>query len=68
MKAVNQSIGRSIRHKNDYAVILLLDSRYTNRQNIQSSLPNWIGSQLVVHEKFANAFSDIRNFFKNKSV
>ena len=41
MKAVNQSIGRSIRHVGDYASILLLDDRYC-QDSIKSQLPSWI--------------------------
>ncbi|EPS45783.1 hypothetical protein H072_142 [Dactylellina haptotyla CBS 200.50] len=41
MRAVNQSIGRAIRHRNDYAVILLLDKRF-GRENIWGKLPKWI--------------------------
>jgi len=38
MKAVNQSIGRAIRHRNDWASLILIDQRYsTNR--IQNKLP-----------------------------
>jgi Rad3-related DNA helicase len=28
MKAVNQSVGRAIRHKEDYATIIFLDHRW----------------------------------------
>ena len=59
MKAVNQSIGRSIRHSRDYASILLMDKRYA-RTSVQRKLPEWIGSQLQVCEKFGPAFDSIR--------
>lgn len=41
MKAVNQSIGRSIRHINDHSAIVLLDHRYGGAR-IQELLPQWI--------------------------
>ena len=41
MRAVNQSIGRAIRHKGDYASIILLDKRYATSR-IERKLPDWI--------------------------
>lgn len=41
MRAVNQSIGRAIRHKGDYAAIVLVDRRYATAR-IQDKLPGWI--------------------------
>ncbi|KAL8862465.1 MAG: hypothetical protein Q9178_000962 [Gyalolechia marmorata] len=41
MRAVNQSIGRAIRHQKDYASILLLDRRYPTPR-ISKKLPGWI--------------------------
>lgn len=41
MRAVNQSIGRAIRHQKDYASILLLDRRYSMLR-ISDKLPGWI--------------------------
>ena len=46
MRAVNQSIGRAIRHKDDYAAIVLLDRRYTSKR-IQAKLPGWIRSSMT---------------------
>ena len=41
MRAVNQSIGRAIRHRGDYACIVLCDVRYTS-EDVVESLPRWI--------------------------
>jgi chromosome transmission fidelity protein 1 len=63
MKLVNQSIGRSIRHINDYSCIILLDKRFITHQN---KLPNWISNHLTIHQKFFSAFNDIKSFFEKK--
>lgn len=55
MKAINQSIGRSVRHKQDYAAVLLLDNRY-QRYNVCNALPKWLLPSLQVHAKFGSAF------------
>jgi chromosome transmission fidelity protein 1 len=46
MRAVNQSIGRAIRHWGDYAAVVLVDRRF-GTQRIQEKLPGWIKGGLV---------------------
>ncbi|XP_071951363.1 ATP-dependent DNA helicase DDX11-like [Antedon mediterranea] len=65
MKAVNQSIGRAIRHKGDYATILLVDHRYA-RQSIQDKLPGWIVQRLQTANRFGPAFASTSKFFVDK--
>uniref|UniRef100_A0A8C5M8L4 ATP-dependent DNA helicase DDX11 n=1 Tax=Leptobrachium leishanense TaxID=445787 RepID=A0A8C5M8L4_9ANUR len=65
MKAVNQSIGRAIRHQGDYASIVLLDHRYA-RPAILGKLPEWIRNRTQVTTAFGAAFATIRKFFREK--
>ena len=65
MRAVNQSIGRAIRHQNDYAVVVLLDRRY-GAPRIRKKLPGWIGSSIEVCEQFGPAMNKLANFFRAK--
>ncbi|KAJ1900499.1 ATP-dependent DNA helicase chl1 [Kickxella alabastrina] len=79
MRAVNQSIGRAIRHRHDYAAIVFLDARYADAR-IASKLPSWIlpppvvghgvGAASVPKLAFGPALSQIAAFFKRdfKSV
>ncbi|KAJ3495249.1 hypothetical protein NMY22_g19964 [Coprinellus aureogranulatus] len=61
MNAVNQSIGRAIRHRNDWASLLLLDRRYAT-PSIRNKLPKWIGRKLVVCEAFGQTVKDLAAF------
>ncbi|KAL3256382.1 hypothetical protein ABHI18_007609 [Aspergillus niger] len=55
MRAVNQCIGRAIRHRNDYAAIVLVDRRY-EKPGIQAKLPAWIKQSMYTrpHPPIAN--------------
>ncbi|EQC25735.1 hypothetical protein, variant [Saprolegnia diclina VS20] len=64
MKAVNQSIGRSIRHQKDYASIVLLDRRY-NTPIIRSRLPQWINDRTQAFPSFGPALPHLVRFFKH---
>jgi chromosome transmission fidelity protein 1 len=66
MRAVNQCVGRAIRHKNDYAAILLLDRRYGG-QRIQAKLPEWIRGSLEVSGA-RDLTRQLKDFFAGKGI
>ncbi|KAI3647445.1 hypothetical protein MP228_007666 [Amoeboaphelidium protococcarum] len=65
MKAVNQSIGRAIRHKNDYAAIVLVDQRYDN-DKIVKKLPHWMTTNMHRLETFGESMITLTRFFQAK--
>lgn len=65
MKAVNQCIGRAIRHINDYATVLLIDERF-RQERIKRKLPNWIQTSLRTPNNFGAAQGQLAKFFKQK--
>ncbi|EOA34339.1 hypothetical protein CARUB_v10021859mg [Capsella rubella] len=74
MKAVNQSIGRAIRHIKDYAAILLVDGRYSNDPSKRTSppsnkLPKWIKDRLIYSTKgYGDVHRLLHQFFKHKNI
>ncbi|XP_055424383.1 ATP-dependent DNA helicase DDX11 isoform X2 [Bubalus kerabau] len=66
MKAVNQSIGRAIRHQKDFASIVLLDQRYASPA-VQAKLPAWIRDRVEVKATFGPAFAALRKFHREKA-
>ncbi|KDR82649.1 hypothetical protein GALMADRAFT_57427 [Galerina marginata CBS 339.88] len=67
MNAVNQSIGRAIRHRNDWASLLLLDRRYETT-SIRNKLPKWIGSKVVITSSFGQVVKEMGTFFRGKRL
>jgi len=66
MRAVNQSIGRCIRHINDFASILLVDKRY-KKENILNKLPGWIKESIIKDvDKFGKNINLLTQFFKKR--
>lgn len=67
MRAVNQSIGRAIRHRNDYAAILLVDRRFAT-ERIVRKLPGWIRDSMA--EAQTSSWNMLENrmgtFFRSK--
>lgn len=70
MRAVNQSIGRAIRHRDDYAAIILIDRRFAT-ERISNKLPQWIRSSLkdnVKAQPWISQQAELRKFFFDKQT
>ncbi|KAG5330062.1 DDX11 helicase, partial [Acromyrmex heyeri] len=65
MKAVNQCIGRSVRHINDYSTVVLLDKRYCHKVKI---LPQWIQRSVTINNSFGSVVGNIAKFFAAKRI
>jgi chromosome transmission fidelity protein 1 len=67
MRSVNQAIGRVIRHQNDWASIILMDSRY-NDKRLSVKLPGWIRTNLPQDAGVdaAGVCADVKKFFVAK--
>lgn len=59
--------GRAIRHKNDWASLILLDGRYSS-QKVRGKLPAWINEDIIVAETFGRAIKALAQFYKGRSA
>ncbi len=60
-RAVNQAVGRVIRHKHDFGAVILCDNRFAQKQQ---ALSKWLRHRHHVLEKFGLAAKELTNFFK----
>ncbi|KAL4001673.1 DNA repair helicase (rad3) family protein [Acanthocheilonema viteae] len=64
MHAINQSIGRVIRHRNDYAAIVLIDLRYRS-ERVVKNLPIWIQPRLYHATDLNDGIQHLQKFFRS---
>uniref|UniRef100_A0A8P4GCH8 Regulator of telomere elongation helicase 1 n=1 Tax=Dicentrarchus labrax TaxID=13489 RepID=A0A8P4GCH8_DICLA len=62
-RAVNQAIGRVIRHKDDYGAIFLCDQRF-KMSDARAQLPSWVRPYVRLYDGFGNVVRDVSQFFR----
>ena len=71
MRAVNQSVGRAIRHAKDWATIILMDARYPLDEAIAMGLPPWLNESTPSWRKSSGELDDVicrtENFFRSQN-
>nr|XP_008117805.1 PREDICTED: regulator of telomere elongation helicase 1 isoform X1 [Anolis carolinensis] len=62
-RAVNQAIGRVIRHRQDFGAIFLCDHRFMNIDT-RAQLPSWVRPYVKIYENFGHVVRDVSQFFR----
>uniref|UniRef100_A0A4W3J9H9 DNA 5'-3' helicase n=1 Tax=Callorhinchus milii TaxID=7868 RepID=A0A4W3J9H9_CALMI len=64
-RALNQALGRCIRHKNDWGALILVDDRFRNNPNRYiNGLSKWVRQQVHHHPDFSSALQSLATFSK----
>ncbi|OMP07585.1 Helicase-like, DEXD box c2 type [Corchorus olitorius] len=63
-RALNQALGRCIRHKDDYGAIILLDWRYEEERN-RAYISKWLKPAIKKFESFEKSLEELRSFFRD---
>ncbi|XP_062316136.1 regulator of telomere elongation helicase 1 [Osmerus eperlanus] len=62
-RAVNQAIGRVIRHREDYGAIFLCDHRFKST-DARAQLSSWVRPYVRTYNNFGNVVRDAAQFFR----
>lgn len=64
IRAVNQAVGRVIRHAEDHGAIIFCDCRFSFPSNIKT-LSTWLQTHIIPNATFGQGLKHISNFFKS---
>ncbi|GAB2293557.1 Regulator of telomere elongation helicase 1 [Dionaea muscipula] len=63
-RAVNQAVGRVIRHRHDYGALIFCDERFTSSHR-QSQVSRWIQPHMKCYSKFGDVVYALTRFFRD---
>lgn len=66
-RAMNQALGRCIRHKKDWGAVIFLDQRFNSPKNVQK-LSKWVRPSVKNYPKFQDGIDSLRSFMKSKGT
>ncbi|KAJ0755472.1 putative DNA helicase [Helianthus annuus] len=66
-RAVNQAVGRVIRHRHDHGAIIFCDERFA-KPNHQSQISLWIQPRIKCYSKFGDVVFTLTRFFRDAAI
>ncbi|KAJ9568362.1 hypothetical protein OSB04_004328 [Centaurea solstitialis] len=66
-RAVNQAVGRVIRHRHDHGAIIFCDERFTKPSH-QSQISLWIQPHIKCYSKFGDVVFTLTRFFRDAAI
>lgn len=64
VRAINQALGRVIRHAQDYGMIFLIDTRHCDNK-MQKELPEWITQSIKIVETLSpELYQEVEHFYQ----
>ncbi|KAI3727225.1 hypothetical protein L1987_67037 [Smallanthus sonchifolius] len=66
-RAVNQAVGRVIRHRHDHGAIIFCDERFA-KPNHQSQISLWIQPHIKCYSKFGDVVFTLTRFFRDAAI
>lgn len=63
-RAVNQAIGRCIRHRHDYGAIVFLEERMQRSESV-AMLPRWVVQGMTHFDTLPDSLASLRDFFRS---
>lgn len=64
-RALNQALGRCIRHRNDWGAVIFLDQRFSLDSRYIENLPKWLRSKVKRFRTFADSKAALGTFVAN---